>query len=94
MKKSMTVRITVVAALVMAAVSSPLSAQGVTKQQVVVSPAVIKSITAQKPRSKTPMTARVGMKRAPTPANAATRKTKPAAPTSVRSLPDPKTAGK
>lgn len=64
--------------------SVPAHAQGRSAQQVVISPAVVKSMTAHKQKSKTPLTARVGMRRAP----AATVVTTSAhtAPASVRAI--------
>ena len=85
----MTTRIAAVAALVLAATASPLSAQGRAPQQVVISPSVLKSITSQKPRSKTPMTARVGMTRAATPAIAGARNSGSPAATSVHAVRKP-----
>lgn len=79
----MMIRITLIgaAALVLSAVSA--SAQGRPPQQVTLSEAVVKSIGANKPKSKTPLTARVGMVRR---ASVAARKPGKEAPTSVREI--------
>jgi uncharacterized protein YcfL len=60
----MITRILALAALALVVVSSPARAQGRSPQQVVLSPSVLKSLAAQKQKSKTPLTARVGMRRA------------------------------
>lgn len=83
----MITRIAVAAVVLLAVGASPLRAQGTApEKKVVISPTVLKSMTAQKPKSKTPLSARVGMKRAPTPAVVASRDTVPPAPTSVRAV--------
>lgn len=80
-------RIAVIAAVVLAVGASPLSAQGTAPpKEVVISPSAIKSMTAQKPKSKKPLNSRVGMKRAPAPAVVAARDTVALAPTSVRAV--------
>lgn len=81
----MITRILAVAALALVPGSSPASAQGRSPQQVVISPSVLKSLTAQKQKSKTPLTARVGMRRAPA-ATVVTSGSAHSAPTSVRAI--------
>ena len=92
MRRLMPTRIAVLAALAFAALAfaaaaSPLRAQGAGPQPVVVSPAAIKAMTSQKPKAKTPMTARVGMTTAPAAEAASSR---PPKPTSVRSVTEAK----
>ena len=59
---------------------SAAAAQVRTPQQVVLSEGVLKSIVANKPKTKTPLTAKVGMVRR---SSVAAAKSGPAAPTSV-----------
>ena len=80
------VRVAAIAAVVFSAAASPLFAQGAAPKQVVVSPSALKAMTVQKTRSKTPMTARVGMKRAKSLPVTGARKRGPEAPTWVREL--------
>jgi hypothetical protein len=61
----MITRILAAAAVALVLAPHQASAQGRPPQQVVLSPAALKSLTAQKQKSKTPLTARVGMRRAP-----------------------------
>ena len=77
----MTIRIAILGAATLVLSASSASAQGRPPQQVVLSRAVMKSMVANKPKSKTPLTARVGMVR-----QSSVVATKPgqAAPTSVR----------
>ena len=65
--------------------SVPAQAQGRSAQQVVISPVVVKSMTAHRQKSKTPLTARVGMHRAPA-ATVVTTESAHTAPTSVRAI--------
>ena len=65
--------------------SVPAHAQGRSAQQVVISPAVAKSMTAHKQKSKTPLTASVGMRRA-SAATVVTTESAHTAPTSVRAI--------
>ncbi|MGI9042692.1 MAG: hypothetical protein ACR2GK_01050 [Gemmatimonadaceae bacterium] len=83
----MPTRIAVLAALAFAAAASPLRAQGTAPQPVAVSPAALRAMTLQKPKAKTPMTARVGMTTAPAAEAASSR---PPKPTSVRSVTEAK----
>ena len=81
----MTIRIAFIAAaaLVLSASSAQAQAQGRPRQQVVLSEAVLKSMVANKPKSKTALTARFGMVR-----KSGVVATKPgqAAPTSVSEI--------
>jgi len=62
----MKTRIVFMAALALAGSAQTASAQGRPQQQIVLSPSVLKSMTAQKPKSKAPLTARIRvMRRAP-----------------------------
>ena len=63
---------------------SSAGAQGQTQKQVVISKAVLKSMVANKPKSKTPLGARAGIVRRLTVAAAKSGKE---APTSVREIP-------
>jgi hypothetical protein len=79
----MIIRIAFIAAATLVLPASSANAQGRPAQPVVLSPAVMKSMIANKSKSKTPLTARVGMVRrssvvATTPGQAA--------PTSVREI--------
>jgi hypothetical protein len=86
MRNRMMLRIAVAAAIMFGAGASPLSAQGRAPEKPVVSTAALKAISSQKRRSKTPMTSRVGMKRAAMPAAADSRAAAARTPTSVRAL--------
>ncbi|MDP9177012.1 MAG: hypothetical protein M3O61_04975 [Gemmatimonadota bacterium] len=79
----MTIRIAFIGAAALVLSASSASAQGRPPQEVVLSKAVMKSMVANKPKSKTPLTARVGMVR-----QSRVVATKPgqAAPTSVRAI--------
>jgi hypothetical protein len=78
----MATRILAVTALALALGSIPASAQG-RQQQIVLSPSVLKSLAAHKPKSKTPLTVRLGMlRRAPASTVAPSPSAHPA-PTSV-----------
>lgn len=78
----MTIRIAFIGAATLVLSASSAKAQG-RPQQVVLSEAVMKSMVANKPKSKTPLTARLGMVR-----QSSVVATKPgqAAPTSVREI--------
>lgn len=79
----MTIRIAFIGAATLVLLASSATAQGKPPQQVVLSKAAMKSMVASKPKSKIPLTARVGMVRQSTVVA-----TKPgqAAPTSVRQI--------
>jgi len=79
----MTIRTAFIGAATLFLAASSASAQGRQPQKVVLSQAVMKSIAANKPKSKIPLTARVGMVR-----QSSVVATKPgqAAPTSVREI--------
>jgi hypothetical protein len=79
----MTIRNLLIGAATLVLAASSASAQGRSPQKVVLSEAVMKSMAANKPKSKTPLTARVGMVR-----RSSVVATKPgqAAPTSVREI--------
>ena len=78
----MTIRIAFIGAATLVLSAGSANAQGRPPQQVVLSEAVMKSIAANKPKSKTPFTARVGMVRR----SSVAAKPDPAAPTSVREI--------
>jgi len=79
----MTIRIALIGAATLVLSASSANPQGRQPQQVVLSEAVMKSMVANKPKSKTPLTARLGMVR-----QSSVVATKPgqAAPTSVREI--------
>lgn len=79
----MTIRTAFIGAATLVLLASSANAQGRPPQQVVVSKAVMKSMVANKPKSKTPLAARIGMVR-----RSSVVATKPgnAAPTSVRQI--------
>ena len=79
------IRILAASGVALALGSVPAHAQGRPAQQVAISPAVVKSMTAHKQKSKTPLTARVGMRRAPA-ATVVTTESAHTAPTSVRAI--------
>ena len=81
----MTTRIFAAVTVALLLGSGPASAQGRSPQQVVLSPSVLKSLTAQKQKSKIPLTARVGMRRAPA-STVVTSASAHSAPTSVRAI--------
>ena len=81
MMSAMTIRISFVGAVMLVLIALPASAQGRPPQQVVLSEAVVKSMAPGKVKSKTPLTARVGMVR-----RAKVVATTPATPTSVREI--------
>jgi len=79
----MTVRIAFIGAVTLVLSASSARAQGRPSQQVVLSEAVMKSMIANKPKSKTPLGSRLGMVRRSSVAAPAPRQ---AAPTSVREI--------
>ena len=79
------IRILAAAGVALVLGSVPAPAQGRSAQQVVISPLVVKSLTAQKQKSKIPLTARVGMRRAPA-ATVVASESPNKAPTSVRAI--------
>ena len=79
------IRIFVASGVALVLGSVPAQAQGKPAQQVVISPVVARSLTAHKQKSKTPLTARVGMHRAPA-ATVVTTESAHTAPTSVRAI--------
>ena len=76
----MTIRIAFIGAASLVLSASSARAQGRPPQRVVLSEAVMKSMVANKPRSKTPLTDRLGMVRK---SGGVTTKPSKAAPTSV-----------
>ena len=85
MRSTIRIRLALAAGVMLAA-APPLAAQGAPAQRVQVKASVLEAMTAQKPRSKAPKTARAGMKPAPKSAAASTSKSGPPAPTSVRAV--------
>lgn len=81
----MVTRILAVAALALGLGSVPANAQGRQPQQIVLSPSVHKSLVAHRQKSKSPLTARVGMRRAPA-STVVTSASAHSAPTSVRAI--------
>ena len=79
----MTIRIAIIGAATLILAASSANAQGRPPQRIVLSDAVMKSMVAHKPKSKTPLTARVGMVRH---SRAVPTKPDQAAPTSVREI--------
>ena len=71
-----------VTALALVLGTIPAGAQG-RQQEVVLSPSVLKSLTAQKPKSKTPLTVRLGMVRRVSPSTVVALPSAHLAPTSV-----------
>jgi len=79
----MTIRTVIIGAAALVLSASSATAQGKPPQQVVLSQAVMKSMVASKPKSKIPLTARVGMIRQ---SRGAAAKAGQAAPTSVAEI--------
>ena len=79
----MTIRTAFIGAVTLVLSASSGNAQGRPPKQVVLSEAVMKSMFANKPKSKTPLTARVGMVQR---SGVVATKTGQAAPTSVRQI--------
>jgi len=81
----MTIRFFAMISLAVVLGAAPVSAQGKQPQQVVFSPSVLKAMTAQKTKSKTPLSARLGMHRVPS-SNISTATSTRTAPTSVSQI--------
>jgi len=79
----MTIRTVIIGAAALVLSASSATAQGKPPQQVVLSQAVMKSMVASKPKSKIPLTARVGMIRQ---SRVLATKAAQGAPTSVRAI--------
>ena len=79
----MTIRTVIIGAAALVLSASSATAQGKPPQQVVLSKAVLKSMLASKPKSKIPLTARVGMVRQ---SRILAAKATQVAPTSVREI--------
>jgi hypothetical protein len=79
----MTIRIAFIGAATLVLSASSVNAQGRPPKQVVISEAAMKSMVANKPKSKTPLTARMGMVRR---SHIVAAKPGQAAPTSVREI--------
>jgi len=79
----MIIRIALIGAVTLVLAASSAGSQGRPPQQVVLTEAAMKSMAASKPKSKTPLTSRVGIVRRST---AATAKAGNAGPTSVREI--------
>jgi hypothetical protein len=79
----MTTRIAFIGAATLVLSASSANAQGRPPQQVVLSEAVMKSMVANKPKSKTPLAARAGIVRR---ASVVATKPEKAAPTSVQEI--------
>jgi hypothetical protein len=79
----MTIRIILIAAAALILPASSVRAQARATQPVVLSKAVMKSMGANKPKSKTPLTAKVGMIRR---GNMTAAKSPQVAPTSVHEI--------
>lgn len=79
----MTTRTAFIGAAALVLSASSVSAQGKPPKQIVISEAVMKSMAANKPKSKTPLTARLGMIRQ---ARSVTPKPAHGTPTSVREI--------
>jgi hypothetical protein len=81
----MTIRFLAMISLAVVLGAAPAGAQGKQPQKIVFSPAVLKAMTAQKPKSKAPLSARMGMHRVPS-SNISTAPASRAAPTSVSQI--------
>jgi hypothetical protein len=81
----MTIRFFAMISLAVVLGAAPVRAQGKQPQQIVFSPSVLKAMTAQKPKSKTPLSARLGMHRVPA-SNISTAPASRAAATSVSQI--------
>jgi len=81
----MTIRFFAMISLVATFGAAPAGAQGKQPQQIVFSPSVLKAMTAQKAKTKTPLSARLGMHRVPA-SNISTAPLPHAAPTSVSQI--------
>lgn len=81
----MTIRFFAMISLAVMLGAAPARAQGKQPQQIVFSPSVLKAMTAQKTKSKTPLSARLGTHRVPS-SNISTVPASRAAPTSVSQI--------
>ncbi|MFN2603708.1 MAG: hypothetical protein ABR582_13265 [Gemmatimonadaceae bacterium] len=81
----MTIRFCAMISLAVVLGAAPAGAQGKQPEKVVFSPAVLKAMTAQKPKSKTPLSARLGIRRIPS-SNISTAHASHAATTSVSQI--------
>ena len=81
----MTIRFFAMISLVFVFGAGPARAQGKQPQPIVFSPSVLKAMAAQKTKSKTPLSARLGMHRVPA-SNISTAPASGAAPTSVSQI--------
>ena len=81
----MSIRISFVAAVLFAAASTASAQVAAPAKQVVISPTMIKAMTAQKAKTKMSLNARVGMKRA-SAATVVASNSAPLGPTSVRAV--------
>jgi hypothetical protein len=81
----MTIRFFAMISLAAVIVAAPAHAQGKQLQQIVFSPSVLKAMTAQKSKSKIPLSARMGMHRTPS-SNIIVARPTAAAPTSVSQI--------
>ena len=81
----MTIRFFLMISLSVALCAFPAHAQGRQPQQIVLSPSALKTLVAQKPKTKTSLNARLGVKRAPT-SNVVTSPSANIKPTSVSQI--------
>jgi hypothetical protein len=81
----MTLRFFAMISLALVIAAAPARAQGKQPQQIVFSPSVLKAMTAQKSKSKSPLSARMGMHRTPS-SNIIVARPTGAAPTSVSQI--------
>jgi len=81
----MTIRFFAMISLAVVLGVAPVHAQGKQPQKIVFSPSVLKAMTAQKAKSKTSLSARLGMHRVPA-SNISTTPASRAAPTSVSQI--------
>jgi hypothetical protein len=81
----MTIRFCAMISLAVVLGAAPARGQGRQPQQTVFSPAVLKAMTAQKTKSKTPLSARLGIQRVPS-SNISTAPASHAGPTSVSQI--------
>jgi hypothetical protein len=81
----MTIRFFAMISLAVVLGAAPARAQGKQPKQIVFSPSVLKAMTAQKTKTKAPLSARLGMHRVPA-SNISTAQASRAAPTSVSQI--------
>jgi hypothetical protein len=81
----MIIRFFAMISLAVVIAAAPARAQGKQPQQIVFSPSVLKAMTAQKSKSKIPLSARMGMHRVPS-SNISIEPAPRAAPTSVSQI--------